>query len=355
METYKIAGVEIFSEGEWNGDNYSKADLNEMVKTFDETKEGVRPYVKIGHANKQKFLDEEGLPAAGWIEKLYVKGDKLLADFSDIPKKVYELIKAKAYRKVSSEIFWNIKIKDKKYSRMVGAVALLGAETPGVYNLSDILANYYKDDKNPPKTYEDQVIELHYENETETFTRKESDMPKTENEIKLELELKAKADALAEKETELKKFTAAKEASEKELADLKKFKAEADIREAKLALDAEEAKLAKFVTELEAEKLCTPAMKDMVTELLGPDKKEYSIKIKDKEEKLSKENVLKEMLKLFKASTDVNFDESSSVGERKSYKASDEDMDKEAKEYAEKNKVSYSQAAKEVLKKNKKK
>jgi hypothetical protein len=87
-------------------------------------------------------------------------------------------------------------------------------------------------------------------------------------------------------------------------------------------------------------------MEEMVKELLGPDKKEYTVK------KITKEETLKEVLKLFKASQDVNFDENSSKGDY-SKKDVESELDKKAKEYAEKNKCSYSQALKAVMKENK--
>ena len=146
-QTYKQTGVEIFSVGNWNGDDYTIEDLNTMVAAFEETKQGAQPFLKLGHDPKQKLIQADGLPAAGWIERIYVRGNKLFADFTDIPKKVYDLIQAKAYKKVSSEIFWNIKVGEKTYKRMLAAVALLGADTPGVMNLNDILAMYSNEGK----------------------------------------------------------------------------------------------------------------------------------------------------------------------------------------------------------------
>ena len=70
-----ISGVEIFSCGEWNGDEYTIDDLNSIVSTFEETKVGVRPYLKLGHDEEQKLLQEDGLPAAGWVDRIYVKGE----------------------------------------------------------------------------------------------------------------------------------------------------------------------------------------------------------------------------------------------------------------------------------------
>ncbi len=353
-----IKAVEIFSVGDWNGDEYSIDDLHVMAKAFAENKTNLRPYLKIGHDKDQKVLKDmlpaEGMPAAGWVDNIYVIGEKLLADFSDIPDKIYGLIKSKAYRKVSSEIFWNIKIGEKIYKRMLGAVALLGAETPGVMNLNDILALYKKQEGTYEKLSIDNVAEFKLGEEPKN--KKGDNMPevKTENEIKLEyslsqkdVELKAKQDALAAAEE-------AKLAADKENADLKKFKADAELREAKLAADAETAKLAQFVSEMKAEKLCTPSMEPLMNELLGPDKKEYSIKVQDKEQKMSKTEVVKELLKLFKVAKEVNFAESSSSGD-KGDASNTKEMDKKAKDYMKENpKASYGQALKAVLKENKK-
>lgn len=339
-----IRNVEIFSAGKWNGDEYTQADLQEMVNAFNENK-GVRPYLKLGHDSKQKLLQADGLPAAGWVDRIYIVGNKLCADFVDIPTKIYDLIKNKAYKKVSSEIFWNISIGDKTYKRMLAAVALLGADTPGVMNLNDILAMY----KNLENTYEKigsgETLEL-----KEFNLEKGDTMSKTENEIKLELELQAIKEKAELLEAEKKDFALKQDADQKELEALKQFKADAEKKEQELKLENEKIKTEKFVSDLIANKLCTPAMKDLITELCGPDKKEYS------KDKLSKEDAIKEMLKLFRSSLDVNFDESSldEVPEKKNFNM-DEEMTKKAKEYMEKNKCSYAQAAKAVLKESKKK
>lgn len=343
-ELYKKEGVEIFSVGNWNGDDYTHDDMLAMVEAFEDTKHGAQPHLKLGHDKDQKLLQKDGYPAAGWIDKVYIKGDKLVADFVDIPKKIFELIQSKAYKKVSCEIFWNIKIGQKTYKRMLAAVALLGADTPGVMNLSDILATYKKHEGNYEKLSVDNKLEF----KSDSAINKGGNMPeKTESELKLEF-------SLGQKETELKAANEKFEAEAKAKADLeaentklKEFKAQADAREQKLLKDAEVARTEKFVTSLQTEKLCTPAMAPLVTELLGESKKEYSVKIKDEEKKLSKEDLLKETLKLFKAASDVNFDESSAAG--KTEAKGDEETDKLAKEYAEKHKVSYSKALKAVL------
>lgn len=342
-----IQGVEIFSAGRWNDDTYTIDDLHEMVRAFNENSIGARPHLKIGHDPKQKvakeLLKSDGMPALGWVEKLYVKGEKLVADFCDIPEKVYQMIESKSYRKVSSEIFHNIKIGDKFYERMLAAVALLGADNPGVMNLSDILSNYKA---NFDASYEKVTV-----NEIELNTSSKGvKMEKTEAQIKLELENEK---LLAEAE-ELKEFKAqaekAKADADKELADLKEFKAKAMQDIANAVAEKEAARIDAFTTSLVTDKLCTPAMKPLVVALLGETKKEYSVKLADKETKLSKEDLLKETLKLFKAASEVNFEENSSRG-KEGDEGKEDELNKKAQEYAAEHKVSYGQALKALLRK----
>ncbi len=351
METYKISGVEIFSAGTWNGDKYTTDDLNKMVSAFNETNVGVRPFLKLGHDDDQKILQKDGLPAAGWVDRVYVVGEKLMADFTDIPKKIYDLIKSKAYRKVSCEIFYNISINDKKYQYLLGAVALLGADTPGVMNLKDILSMYKAIGKDQElRVYLNEALELKIKNSSDGSERKEQKMSKTENEIKLEFDLKLKTDEIEAEKEKAKQYAIDLKAKEDEIEKLQKFKADAEKIQADLSLQAEKSKLEKFVTELQSEKLCSLSMKPYIEELLGPEKKEYSLNINEKETKHSKESLLKEALLLFKEASKVNFEESSEDGDKKSYAKSDEEAHKKAEEYAKENNVSYGAALKEVIK-----
>ena len=343
---YSINGVEIFSAGKWNGDEYTIEDLNEMEKAFNENKLGFRPYLKLGHDEKQKLLQNDGMPAAGYVDKLYVNVTKLVADFIDIPEKIYKLIKKKAYRKVSAEIFWNLEVDKKKYKRFLACVSLLGADVPGVMNLSDILGQYSLklfNKNNYEKLSVDNIKEFNLD----------LDMS-SEGEFMEEKELLEKALQDAKQQAdlaqeEIKKFKLEAEEKEKanleELAALKKFKADAEAKEIELQKTLQAEKLEKFVIELKSEKLCSPAMAPIINELLGDDKKEYTINNETK----SKQDLMKEMLKLFKAACEVNFDESS-LAVKQSFASKDEELDKAAKEYMDKNKCSYSKALKECMK-----
>lgn len=144
--TYDVNDVEIFSAGNWNGDNYTEKDIDDMIAAHALIGKNVKPYLKLGHDTKQKLLQHDGMPSAGWVTNLKRNGKKLIADFKGIPKKIKDLIDSKAYGRFSSEIYWNVKIEDKKYRRVLKAVALLGADTPAVTTLDDFI-NLYIEEK----------------------------------------------------------------------------------------------------------------------------------------------------------------------------------------------------------------
>ena len=341
MEMFNLKGVEVFSVGKWNGDEFTLDDLNHMILSFEDTKAGIARPLKLGHGKEQKLLQKEGLPAAGWVEKLYINGNKLVADFRDIPKKIYKLLEVGAYKKVSIEMFTKVNIKGKEYKNLITAVALLGAETPGVMDLNDIMAMYETEET--PKSYE-QTLEFNFKD-----NRKDSVMEKTEQEIKLALELEQTQKNFEAEQTKAKEAQEALEAKDKEIADLKQFKADADKKALEAEIAAKEASLKAFVTGLKADKLCTPGMEPLVTELLGEEKKEYTVQINKEEKKLTKEQLLKEALLLFQAAKEVNFVESSSQGDEKSkLEAAEKALDEKAKKFAAENKITYGQAMKKI-------
>jgi len=177
-QTFNLNGVEIFSTGIWNGDKYEEEDLNNMVSNFDDV--GFEPPVKLGHNEEQPEL-KDGQPALGYVEKIYTVGSKLLANFKELPKKVYEAIKRGNYKRVSSEIYWNYRADDKSFNRVLKAVALLGAEIPAVTNLESI-AGLYKETGTG-------TIKLHYngkESEIMEETHESNLIPVEEHEKALE-------------------------------------------------------------------------------------------------------------------------------------------------------------------------
>lgn len=341
-----IQGVEVFAAGNWNGDDYSVQDLDEMVRAFTENQLTLKPSLKLGHSSDQKLLQKDGYPSAGWVSRLYRSGSKLIADFVDIPNKVYELISRKAYRKVSSEIYWNIDVNGKKYKRLLSAVAFLGEDMPAVGCLDDILSLYGLRKVDNPMLYAikksgSTLKEYEFNPSLEVIG-----MTKSESEIKLEYELKEVSEKLSARESSLKEHEETLSAKEKELEDLKKFKAEADKKAFEAELKAKELALDASVDALEKEGLVTPSMKEFARALIGEEKKEYSIEGKN----YSKEQMLKSLLKLHAEAESVNFIEQSQTQEQTQSDKKIDVLDAKIKEYAEKNKVTYGAAYRVVTK-----
>ena len=314
----EIKGREVFSVGKWNGDVYTEKDLDEMVKAFQATSDKFKPYIKLGHNDKQALLD--GQPSAGWVTNVYRKGKKLFADISDIPDKIYQLVKNKAYPYVSSEVFWNIDIEGTKYSRMLAGVALLGSDMPAVTSLDDFIS-LYSIDQDAVRKYTESADRKQYQINIEDKPMPE--LKKLQDKID---EMTKKYSALEE---EKKTSLTEKEALN---AEIKEFKANV----AKLEQENKEKELDAFI----AEQKIVPAQKEYVKALLGEDKKEYSIEKKS----YSKMEIFAEFLKLFKLS-DVNLDESSSNG-----KSKDSELEKieAVKKYALENKCSFTEAYKAI-------
>jgi hypothetical protein len=142
LPTVDLAGVEILRPGEWNGREYTIADIDAMVAAFHALRGVYAPPGKLGHNPEQRLLTADGLPAAGWVKNLYRRGDRLLADFARIPAKVAELIRAGGYRARSAEIWFNARFGDQVYPVVLKAVSWLGEDAPAVSGLADVVALY---------------------------------------------------------------------------------------------------------------------------------------------------------------------------------------------------------------------
>lgn len=127
--------VEVMSTGVWNGHKFTLDDLVEISSNFQRLKDVIKPPVKLGHTP-----DKPGAPAYGWVTNLKVVGNKLMAILSDLPEMLLKAIRAKRYRRVSSEIFFEYKYGGKDYGKVFSGLALLGAETPAVKDLKDLQA-----------------------------------------------------------------------------------------------------------------------------------------------------------------------------------------------------------------------
>lgn len=129
-DSHEINGVEVFRTGTWNGDAYTRRDLDDMVEAFGHV--GFTPPVKLGH------FERSGEPAYGWVKAIRRVGERLLADLADVPASIYNAIKSRRFDAVSSEIFWNVTRGEKTFRRAFAGVAILGSEIPAVANLKPL-------------------------------------------------------------------------------------------------------------------------------------------------------------------------------------------------------------------------
>lgn len=332
IKLHEIPGVEVFSVGTWNDDPYTQEDLDEMVVAFNENRGKIRPFLKLGHDDDQKLLQKDGYPAAGWISNLYRSGSKLIADFSDIPDKIYQLIKNKAYRKVSCEIYKGVQVGERFYDNLLGAVSLLGSDLPAVMDLDDMLALYgFKADSIKVFAKNENLVTLR------TYDFPNIDHGGNEMDEKLVADLKSAQEQIKNLSEQLETFKAdsAKVSEIKtQLEDSQKLIAALERTNFKNQIRA-------FVSELEAEGLVTKTTKSMVEDYME-DKKEYSLGDK----KVTKEDLFKEILKLTKESGKVNFKEHGSDNGRKT-NVVDLELDKVNK-YAAEKKITFSQAYREL-------
>jgi len=225
VETFEL-DAEIFSAGVWNGDKYTTEDLDAMVSAFTALGDEVKPPVKLGHRPSIKAEPrEDGQPALGWVSSLKREGEKLIAHLTELPEVVYQAIKKKRYKRVSSEIFWNYTSGAEKFKRVLGGVALLGADMPAVRNLKDLEALFGQAPEGSGsfdlcKVY---TAEVNESGEIENRSKDMSDEIKKEYEDRLGVEKTARLAA----EEKLKEYTEA-EAKRVEADATGKFKAYVD-------------------------------------------------------------------------------------------------------------------------------
>lgn len=128
--------AEIFAVGKWNGFPFTLNDLRMMEAAFNELGDNLRVPLKMGHNDEQPLTD--GQPALGWVSKVWVAGEKLMAKFTDMPTIVYDAMQKKLYRNVSIELDMDVKYKEKDFPFVLSGVALLGADIPAVNTLADL-------------------------------------------------------------------------------------------------------------------------------------------------------------------------------------------------------------------------
>lgn len=241
--------AEIFAVGKWNGFFFTLDDLNKIADTFNKLKEVQDVPLKLGHNDKQPLTD--GQPALGWVDKVWVAGEKLMAHYMDMPKVVYEAVSKKLYKNVSIELDIDVKYKGVDYPYVLSGIALLGADIPAVNTLKDL---------------------THYMSRGADFSAGRKVMfsaiaGQSRGGIKME-ELQALTKKVAELTTQVATFTTDKATLSAENADLKakvaKFEADAKAKaeaDAKAVLSAKRVEITAVLEDGVKRGVITPAQR----------------------------------------------------------------------------------------------
>lgn len=339
-----IKGVEIMSEGIWNNTRITKDVMNDVIAAFNQTKEFALPHLKLGHNDNQPLLENDGLPAAGWVTNVYIKGKKLLADFSDVPEKIYSLIMKKAYRKVSVELFQGYKFKGNTFNNLLGAVALLGADRPAMANLNDILSMYSLPDNNGVSTFTNpenaDTIKTKITMTAEAGKVPDNKDKNTDSEdlrkkiTDLQEKLDKQSDQFAEFSKERESFQSYRDKTDAKIKDLENEKVNVQVKN--------------FCLDLSTKELISPSMEPYVAELVkNTSAKKFSVG--DKKD-VTAQVLIEDLLGLAKQVYGINKDENTENILPKD-DGNDDDASEEISKFMSENKVDYSQAYKEVMKK----
>lgn len=131
-----IKGIEAFRAGEWRGKIYSITDLKKMASNFRKLKNTatLEPPMKVDHS-------ESAENQIGWVKKLYVEGDTLLADVLVTEPYAVEKIERGTWKKVSAEIYSNFvdDSTDWEYGMTFRALSIVSI--PHLKNIKSIALN----------------------------------------------------------------------------------------------------------------------------------------------------------------------------------------------------------------------
>lgn len=334
MKTYAAFDAEIFSVGTWNGDKFTGEDLDQMVNNFALLKNDIKPPVKLGHTSKLNKEVDEGQPAFGWVQGLKRVGDKLIASFKDVPEILMDAIKKGLYKRVSAEIYYNVKHGGKNIGKVLSGVALLGSAIPAVKNLKDLTA-YLSETPDLSIEFDGEGVYVFTEVSAE-ITEKGSDNMSTE--IKL-AELEKKFSELeAQTASREKELSTELEAKDKQL---KEFQEARDKEVKELAEEKQKTSLEEVKAFCEAavkEGKMTPASAEVITKAIEEKRHEFS----EKNEAVFTWGVVKEFAEAIGKT--MKFDEKGTT-EGGEPETAGETLVSEIRKYADEHKLTYGEAS----------
>lgn len=348
-----ISNLEIFAAGTHRAQTgtvtVSEDDLDQIVEAFNSLQGTniVRPHLKLGHSDAQRwFGQKDGIPSLGWITQVWRQGRKLLANVSDVPEMLIDLIKSGRYHNVSAEVFWDAPIEHegRKFSRVLSAVALLGVEMPAVKDLNGLASALFQAE--PIHQFSgDSAIALE-------ATEREPEMP--ENQKGAALFTQEQHDSLVEaavakavKEAEAK-FAEDKAGLEKQLevAENRAKSAEAEITKVKAAATTREATA--LVDQAIKDGKLLPKQRDFALAALTAS--ETRVKFGEKGEEKSMPELFKAFLEAQGTVVDTS-EKGSGANKVVNFSTAAEEVDYKTKQFmAEKSEKDYAKAMDGVLK-----
>lgn len=203
MSENTLKEVEIFGVGEWQGQNMKKPFkftmemVRKIVANTMKVENKISMPIKLGHTNKQIFNQTDGQPALGWLKNVKLKGEKIVADLTNIPEVLMKAMKKGLFKQVSVEIG-----NTKSVGPHVTALAVLGADLPAVKSLKDL--DQYFSEKNDLDDCEVQLCFAQPKFDKEEIMPETTEFDFEARFAEREAELKAKENALKVKEEKLK-------------------------------------------------------------------------------------------------------------------------------------------------------
>lgn len=325
--------AEVFATGTWKGDDYTIADLDDMVKNFALLGDSVKPPVKLGHNRGKRNTKNtsDGQPAMGWVSALRRNGNKLIATLTEVPDLVYRAVRGNLYKRVSSEIYWNLKKGGRTFTKVLSGVALLGADIPAVDVLEDLQAFLSQNSDIPDSFEKVACLSLDIDG-AEKIIEGSDDM-----------------DKLAEKEVELTAEREAREKAEKEAKltaeKLEKFEAEQKTERQ----DGAKKAISEYFDGKVKEGVIPPAMAKLFTESL--EDKEILFTEDDKAVAFSFETVQK-VFDLAQKVLPTEEKGAGGGGEKKEHASAGDEVAEKAAKYAKEHEVDLGTATTAVLREN---
>jgi len=263
----EMKAVQIFAVGTWNQMKFVQEDLAQIVENTNSLmKQGKhRPPIKLGHSTNQILGgQEDGDPSLGGAINFAASGDKVIADFENLPDIIYEAIQKSRFTSVSVEMD-----HIKHFGWFITAVSLLGADLPAVKTLDDLQAFLIDATKDSSKV---NTASLQFSEPFLLKTSHDIGENKMGDEPKTDLAAEALVKKNAELEAELAEFKAKDVKTASKFTDTEKELNQYKAKETERSFaDKKESILKEYTEDAKAKKLA-PAIVEKISVFLDSQK-----------------------------------------------------------------------------------